>query len=99
VESIYKKKRGTYPVPGVTWGEEGLEEVTYLGTLPFAAIGDVTNNRYKWSKVKPMRLVDKRDLPGIIKSGGKKKFAVKKDEEKVVAAPAEILQEAKNVIE
>ncbi len=69
-KSPYRRTRGTYPRPGVVFGEAGLEDVLYTGQLPFAAIGACTHNRYKWSTMKPVRSVDKRDLPSIVIAGG-----------------------------
>ena len=69
-KSPYRRTVGTYPRPGVTFGEAGLEDVLYTGRIPFAAIGEYTCNRYKWSKMKPVRKVDKRDLPSIVAAGG-----------------------------
>lgn len=75
-KSPYRRTRGTYPRPGVVFGETGLEDMLYTGQLPFAAVGAYTCNRYKWSKVKPIRQVDKRDLPSIVKLGGIKNFSI-----------------------
>ncbi len=71
-----RRTRGTYPKPGVVFGEAGLEEMLYSGQLPFAAVGAYTCNRYKWSKMKPVRKVDKRDLPSIIALGGIENFDI-----------------------
>lgn len=71
-----RRTRGTYPRPGVTFGEAGLEDVLYSGQIPFAAVGAYTCNRYKWSKMKPVRKVDKRDLPSIIAAGGIENFDI-----------------------
>ena len=74
------EQRLTFPVPGITWGEEGLDELTYKGKLPFAAVGKVTHDRIVWSKAKPVRLVDVRDLPSILAAaGGKKMFDIKSE--------------------
>ena len=69
-KSPYRRTIGTYPRPGVVFGEAGLEEMLYTGQLPFAAVGAYTCNRYKWSIVKPVRQVDNRDLPSIVAAGG-----------------------------
>lgn len=75
-KSPYRRDRGTYPRPGVVFGEAGLEDMLYLGQLPFAAVGAYTCNRYKWSVVKPVRQVDKRDLPSIVAAGGIENFSM-----------------------
>ncbi len=75
-KSPYHRTRGTYPRPGVVFGEAGLEDVLYTGQLPFAAVGAYTCNRYKWSTVKPVRQVDRRDLPSIVAAGGIDNFSM-----------------------
>ena len=75
-KSPYRRTRGTYPRPGVVFGEVGLEDLLYTGQFPFAAIGAHTCNRYKWSKVRPVRQVDKRDLPSIVAAGGIDNFSM-----------------------
>lgn len=73
--SSRKSKRGTFPVPGIVWGSDGTDELTYTGELPKSFTGEVTKNVYKWSAKKPTRIVDKRDVEGIVKAaGGPKAF-------------------------
>ena len=90
-----KKHKIRFPRPGVTWN--GTVKVQYdVGKdkdgkdeeFPAKGVtvqGVETWNVYKWSKVKPVRLVDERDLDCILKAGpfsvvGKPKAAVKAKE-------------------
>ena len=94
MKSIYNrqaKDRLTFPAPGIKWAEEGLDEATYTGPLPFCAIGAVTHNRYQWDRDSPTLQVDIRDLPSVLKQGGKR-VKVKSDLEK----PAPVKSEGKD---
>ena len=80
-----KKHKIRFPRPGVTWN--GTVKVQYDGDLPAKGVtvqGVATWNVYKWSKVKPVRLVDERDLACILAAGpfsvvGKPKAAKAKE--------------------
>ena len=83
-----KKRKIRFPRPGVTWGDAGTVKVQHDGEIPVKGVsvqGDTTWNVYKWSAVKPVRLVDKRDLDCVLKAGpfsvvGKPKAAAKAKE-------------------
>ena len=61
------------------FGDGGVIEVEYTGDLPSPVFGPfVTRKRYVFSEKKNPRLVDKRDLPHLVKAAGRENLKGKK---------------------
>lgn len=66
----------------VTFGEKGLVQVKCLGDLPQQFRGRVSGKLYVWREEKPVLPVDRRDLSGLVRDGGRASFEGLPAEEK-----------------
>jgi len=73
VRSPFQRKRKT-PKEAIRFGEFGINFVRWLGESGCDFRGRITGQLYAFTELHPVKPVDKRDLPGLAKEGGRENF-------------------------